>query len=164
MSFLMYFNALRQPYLKTLYLVWVWPRGMPLSFLIFSRLRQLLSLFSQLQVGLDPRPRQNARLSENPKEVLFWTIGTTLLVLVGCVCVCLGAVCFFFLLPLHFFLLSESPFMFVCSFIQQRCTGALLCSGLSDRGCRDESDRDASRRRFSLAGTESCPHRSLLMS
>ena len=112
-----YFNALRQPYLKTLYLVWVWPRGMPLSFLIFSRLRQLLPLFSQLQVGLDPRPRQNARLSENPKEVLFWTIGTTVLVLVGCVCVCLGAVCFFFFyLYIFFSFLSPLSCLFVHSF------------------------------------------------
>lgn len=83
------------------------------------------------RLALNPsQGRMHGFLSKNPKgALLFWTMRTTVTVLV-CVCVytCIGSGVFFFYPA--FFLLE---FFHVCLSTQQGCTESLLCSGLSDR-------------------------------
>lgn len=72
-----------------------------------------LPLFSQLQIGLDPRPREGVWLSfyEPHGRLLFQTVAMTVLV---CVCVCKGRVG---LSHLYFWLI-KFPFLLVCSVIE----------------------------------------------
>lgn len=107
----------------------------------FQSSGQLLPLFSQLQVGLDPRPRQDAWLSFwKPRGGLcFETMGATVLILV---CVCVEEVGVF----TSTFFSSDS---LACLFIHStKMHWVPLCSGLSDRGWGDDSGVAPSWRRF----------------
>lgn len=111
-----YLHSLSQSYLKALYLVRLWPWGMPLSCLIFSSLRTARSLHSSVSSKLALIPgqvRMRGFLSKNPKGAFCFRQWGQLFLYVY-------VFCFFFLGWVGVFCLcfSLQILFHVCSFIQ----------------------------------------------